>query len=176
MGTRFVAECMGTTSRLIPFQFSDAQAYALEFAQALMRPYALGGAVLEEGLKITAITKALQAQITVDYHGLAVGDQYYIKSDDSETFGMTEILDRFLTVVSVIDDNNFTVDIDSSNFSTFGSDTGTVRTGPPSAPPAPPTVPPVLVDPAPPPVGGGGGGGYLSGSGGAYWRPNVNYQ
>jgi hypothetical protein len=58
MGTRFVAECLSSTARLFPFQFSDEQGYALEFGQAYMRPLALGGAVLEEGLKVISITKA----------------------------------------------------------------------------------------------------------------------
>lgn len=157
MGTRYVAHALGTTSRLLPFQFSDDQAYALEFEQALMRPYALGGAILEEGLKVTAITRAANAQVTAAYHGYSVGDQLYFK----DIPGMVEINDRFLTVVSVIDDNNFTLDIDSTNFSLFvNTDTGTVRVGPPAAPPAPPTVPPVLTPPTGPDVGSGSSGGY----------------
>lgn len=173
MGTRFVAECLGNSSRLIPFQFSDTQAYALEFAQALMRPYALGGAVLETGLKITAITKAVQAQITIAYHGYSVGDPFYISSEDPETFGMSEILDRFLEIVEVVDDNNFKVNIDSRTFADFGTDDGEVNAGPPDPPPTPPTVPPVIVPPTPPPVTSGGGGGYSGGTGGGLiiWRP-----
>src|SRR5690349_19070969 len=112
MGTRFVAECLSSTARLFPFQFSDEQGYALEFGQAYMRPLALGGAILEEGLKITAITKDLQAKVTAAYHGYTAGKQIYIKSDDPAAFGMHEILDRWLTVMSVQDANNFTVNID----------------------------------------------------------------
>lgn len=163
MGTRFVAEALSTEARLFPFQFNDEQAYALEFGQAYMRPLALGGAVLEEGLKITAITKAANAKITAAYHDYKAGDQVYLKSDSSSTFGMHEILDRWLTVVSVVDTNNFTVDIDSSAFSAFGSDTGTVRTAPPPAPDPAPTVPPPATEPPPPEVGSGSGGGYGSG-------------
>lgn len=169
MGTRFVAECLDGESRLIPFQFSDTQAYALEFGQATMRPYALGGAILETGQKITAISKEFQAVITVAYHGLEVGDDYYITSEDPETFGMTEILDRFLMVTEVIDANNFRVNITSTNFSDFGSDTGEVRTGAPDPAPAPPTVPTPIPTPTPPPVSSGGGGGYGTGGG---WIPD----
>jgi hypothetical protein len=58
----------------------------------------------------------------------------------------------------VVNANNFTVDIDSTGFTTFIGDVGgTVRTGAPSAPPAPVVVPPVVTPPAPPATGGGGG-------------------
>jgi hypothetical protein len=160
MGTRFVAEALSPLSRLIPFQFSDDQAYALEFGQALMRPFALGGAVLETGLTVTAITKAANARITAAFHGYSVGSPVYLNG----ILGMVEINDRFLTVQSVIDDNNFTVDFDSRSAGTFTGDTGgTVRTGPPDPPPAAPTVPPVETDPTPPTVGGSSGGTYSGG-------------
>jgi len=165
MGTRFVAECLSTTAaRLLPFQFSDEQAYALEFGQAYMRPLALGGAVLEEGLLVTAITKAANAKITAAFHDYEVDDQVYL----SGITGMTEINDRFLTVVSVVDADNFTVDIDSTGFGTFtGSGGGTARVGAPPAPPAPPAVPDPIEPPPPPDLGSGGGGGYDDGGG---WR------
>jgi len=166
MGTRFVAECLGTSARLIPFQFNDEQAYALEFGQGYMRPLALGGAVLEEGLLVTAITKAANAKITAAFHAYEVGDPVYLTG----ITGMTQINDRFLTVVSVIDANNFTVDIDSTDFDTFtGSGGGTARVGSPPPPPPPPAVPPPPPPPPAPPVGSGSGGGY--GSGGGWERP-----
>lgn len=160
MGTRFVAKCLSSTARLLGFQFSDEQGYALEFGQAYMRPLALGGAVLEEGLKITAITKAANAKITAAYHGYPAGKQIYLTSDAPSTFGMVEILDRWLSVVSVINANNFTVNIDSTNFTIFGTDAGTVRGAPPAPPPAAPAVPPPATPPTPPVVGSGSGGGY----------------
>lgn len=160
MGTRFVAEALSQGSHLIPFQFSDDQAYVLENAQAKMRPFALGGSVLETGFKVTAITKAANARITSAYHGYHVGDQVYFTS----ILGMTEINDRFLTIVSIIDANNFTVNFDSTNASTFTGDTGVVNSAPPPSPRPPPTVPPPSTPPAPPPTGSGSGGGYDGGS------------
>jgi hypothetical protein len=74
-GLRFVAEALSRHRSLIPFQFSDEQAYVQEFAQGTMRPLALGGAVLEAGLKVTAITKAVQCQVTAAFHGYSVGDR-----------------------------------------------------------------------------------------------------
>jgi hypothetical protein len=179
MGTRFVAEALSSTARLFPFQFSDEQGYALEFGQAYMRPLALGGAVLEEGLRVTAITQAATAQITAAYHGYEVGQQVYLTSDDPATFGMFEILDRWLTILTVPDDDNFTVDIDTTGFSAFGTDTGTVRVGAPPAPPADPVVPPPAPEPEEPVVGSGSSGGYTSGGGGGgqpIWERNPYEQ
>jgi hypothetical protein len=167
-GTRFIVEALSASSRLIPFQFSDDQAYAHEFAQAIFRPFALGGAVLETGLKVTAITNAANAQVTVAFHGYSVGDTVYFKDQQ----GMTEINDRFLTVVSVIDDNNFTVDFDSTDAGVWiGPDTGQVNTAPPAAPPPPPTVPPPETPPTSPDVGSSSSGYQspdISGSGGIW--------
>jgi hypothetical protein len=115
MGTRFVAQAISDAAKLIAFQFNDDQGYALELGQAYMRPLALGGTVLEEGLLVTAITNAATAQITAAFHGYAVGDQIYLAGIE----GMPDINDRFLTVLSVSDDDNFTVDYDSTASGTF---------------------------------------------------------
>jgi hypothetical protein len=164
MGTRFVVESPSAVAKLFPFQFSDEQGYALLFSQALMQPLALGGAILEGGLKITAITQAANAQITAAFHGYAVGDKVYLKSDDPDTFGMTEILERPLTVLTTPTANTFTVDIDSTGFTPFaGPDTGTVNAGPPAPPPTPPVVPTPAPEPPPVTVGSGSGGGYTGG-------------
>jgi hypothetical protein len=177
MGTRFVAEALSTTARLLPFQFSDEQGYALEFGQAYMRPLALGGTVLEGGLKVTAITKAVNAKITAAYHGYSIGDQVYLESEDGVAFGMAEILDRWLTVLSVPDANNFTVDINSTGFSTFGTDVGTINSGPPPAPPPPPTVPAPAPEPEPPVIGSGSGGSYVDDGGGEpVWSYDRNFK
>jgi hypothetical protein len=116
-GMRFVAEALEGDNpvRLLPFQFSLTQAYALELGQAYMRPAALGGLVLETKYKVTAITKAVNAQITSAYHGYSVGEQVFF----SGITGMTQINGRFGIVQSVVDANNFTVDIDTRGFSTF---------------------------------------------------------
>lgn len=172
MGTRFVAEALKSSARLIPFQFSDEQAYALEMGQAYMRPLALGGAVLEQELKVIAITKADKAQLTVHYHGYVYGDKIYLKN----ITGMVEINDRWLTVLSVIDASNFTVDFDSRDSGTFtGSGGGIDRAAPPSSPPSPPTVPDPLPPPTPPDIGSGGSGGYDGGSGTPVWSGGIGF-
>lgn len=157
MGTRFVVEALSNPSRLIPFQFSDDQAYALEFSQATMRPLALGGAVLEAGLVVTAITKAANALITASNHGYSVGDQVYLL----DIVGMVEIIGRVLTVLTVPTANTFTVNINSTNFTTFaGSGGGVTNVVTPPPAPVPPVVPPVYIPPAPPPIASSSGGTY----------------
>jgi hypothetical protein len=157
MGTRFVAEVFDSSQpvRLLPFQFSIEQAYALEMGQGYMRASALGGMVLNEELAIVGITKALQAQVTAALHAYSVGDQVYFKG----VVGMDEINGRTGRVVAVTGADTFTVDIDTRAFGTFVSATGGItRVAPPPAPPEPPVVPPVVDPPEPPETGGGGGG------------------
>lgn len=155
-GTRLVAEVYDASepTRLIPFQFSLEQAYALEMGQGYMRPAALGGIVLNEELAVTGITKANPAEITVPFHGYSTNDQVILSGQE----GMTEINGRILTVLASTGDNSFTVDLDSRGFGTWaGSSGGITRTEAPDPDPAPPVVPPVSPPPPPPPVGGGGG-------------------
>jgi hypothetical protein len=155
-GTRLVTKAYDSTLpvRLFPFQFSLTQAYALEMGQGYLRLAANGGMVLEQLTTITAITKAVNAQVTMAFHGYSVGDQIYFNA----VLGMTEINGLTGTVQSVPDANTFTVDIDSRGFSTFTGDSGGItNTGPPASPPTPPTVPPPVTSPSPPATGGGGG-------------------
>jgi hypothetical protein len=160
-GTRFVAEALSSASHPIPFQFSDDQAYILEMAQQVMRPLALGGAVLQEGLTITAISQEVNALVTAAFHGYTVNQQVYIADTP-----MIEINDRFLTVVAVVDDNNFRVNFDSRNATAFTVDGsgGIVRTAPPAAPTPPPATPTPTPAPTPPPVTSGGDGSYVGGT------------
>ncbi len=156
-GTRLVAEVYDSSEpvRLIPFQFSLDQAYALEMGQGYMRPAALGGIVLHEELAVTGITKANPAQITAAFHGYSAGDQVILYGQA----GMTEINGRILTVVASTGTNTFTVDLDTSGFGTWTANTGGITRGaPPDPDPTPPPVPAPTPSPTPPPVGGGGGG------------------
>jgi hypothetical protein len=94
-GTRFVAEVFDATKpvRLVPFQFSLDQTYALEFGQGYMRPAAGGGMVLEEELAITGATQANPVQISAANHAYAAGDQVFL----SGIAGMTELNGRTFT-------------------------------------------------------------------------------
>lgn len=159
-GLRLVDEVVDDSEeqRLIPFEFSLDQTYALEFGQALMSPCALGGRVLEEELKIFDISAAANAQIEIPFHGYEVGDRIYITgvanvsgAPDEEQMGFL-LNDRWWTVVSVVDVDNFTINADTTG-RTFVLDTGDgiTRTEAPSAPSAP-TVPEPVAPPPPPPT------------------------
>jgi hypothetical protein len=144
-------------TRMLPFTFSTGQSYALLFGQATMRPLALGGAVLSEGYGITGITRANPGVVTAPFHGLSTGDEVFITGVE----GMTEINGRVFKV-TVIDDDTFSIGIDTSGFTAFTGDDGDVRTGAPTPAPTPPPVPAPTPTPTPPPtVPPGGGGGSL---------------
>jgi hypothetical protein len=143
-GFRLVGELDSITSspRYLPFQYNVEQAYIMALDEGYMRLLALGGMVLEDNLRITAITKAANAQITAAFHAYLVGEKVYFHG----VTGMTEINGRTGTVVSVIDADNFTVNLDTTGFTTFVSSDGIVRGGAPAPTPAPtpPPVPPAL--------------------------------
>lgn len=145
-GTRMVSEVKDDTggNDLIPFQYSIDLPYVLEMGQGYMRPLAKGGAVVEEDLSITAITQAAQAQVTAAFHDYEVGEDIYFTNIQ----GMEEINEMIGQVTSVVDVNNFKVNIDTTNFTAFtGTSSGIVRTSAPPAPPTPPTVPAVVPPP-----------------------------
>lgn len=151
-GTRFVYKLPGP-GKLFPFTFSTDQPYALAFTQGSMRPAAFGGMVLEEHLEIIAITNAKPAQVTIPYHGYAAGEEFLARGVE----GMTDINERVLKILAVINEHNFTVDLDTTSFGTFtGSGGGTLRTSAPPPPPPDPVVPPPVNPPEPPNTGGGG--------------------
>jgi hypothetical protein len=158
MGTRLVAEVADASQpvRLLPFQFSLEQTYALEMGQGYMRAAANGGMVLEEDLAITGITSASQAVVASAYHGFAVGDQVYLTGGLGE---MGELLNhRFWKVVSVPDAGHYTINADTRAVAFSGWEGGITRTAPPDPPEPDPVVPPPVTPPLPPVVGGGGSG------------------
>lgn len=151
-----ITATMNSPVRLMPFQFSLEQTYALEMGHGYMRPAALGGLVIEEKLAIESITRGATTTVKAAYHAYSVGDQVYFNGVE----GMIELNGRIGRVVSVGDSAHFTVDIDSTGFTAFTGDTGGVtRADAPVPPPPPPPVPPPPPPPPPPNTGGGGGGG-----------------
>jgi len=67
---------------------------------------------------ITAITNATNAQVTTSFaHGYLSGLIVRILVPDLR-FGMIQA-DKKVGTITVIDDTNFTIDIDSNNFDTF---------------------------------------------------------
>lgn len=158
-GLRFVSEVYddGNPVRLMPFQFSLTQTYALEMGQGYMRVASGGGMVLNEELAITGMTSANPVTVTAAYHGYSAGDQVFI----SGQIGPWAVLNgRFWTVLASTGTNTFTIDFDASGFAAWTASTGGItRSGAPAPDPTPPVVPDPVEPDVPPDVGGGGGGG-----------------
>lgn len=162
LGTRIVYEIKDGPKRLLPFEYSLDFTYALLFGQGNMRPATGGGMVLETALTITAATQTDPIQITAAFHGLSDGDEVFFSGLE----GMTELNGRF-EFVTVIDDDNYTIDVDGAGFGAFTGDTGGItRAEAPDPLPDPPVVPDPVDPPELPPVGGGGHGGTGGGLGG----------
>lgn len=150
-GTEIVGEVLDATEpvRLIPFQFSLTQAYALEMGQGYMAPCAFGGRVLEEELAITGVSLAANAQITAAYHGYSIGNRVWLSGIAGELGSLLN--NRFWQVVSVVDADNFTINANTVGLAAFTAATGGVtRTEAPDPDPTPPTVPDPVAPDEPP--------------------------
>ena len=107
----------GGQVRIINFEFSDTQAYVLEFGNNYIRIFKDGGLVTEATTAITAITKANPAVVTANSHGLSNGDRVFIAS----VGGMTEVNNREFTVAGATTNTFQLSGIDSSAFTTYTS-------------------------------------------------------
>lgn len=80
-GTIFVNYTNGNLPGiLIPFKFSDQQAYIIEATNLKFRFFTQNGAVLEANKTITAITQANPGVITSNGHGFNNGDMVFVNS------------------------------------------------------------------------------------------------
>jgi hypothetical protein len=70
---------------------------------------------------ITAINREPQAQITVPSHGFTTADQGVTSVMFQQVRGMTQINGLPGRIQTIVDANNFTVDIDTTNFFTYTS-------------------------------------------------------
>lgn len=144
-------------ARLIPFQFSVSQAYAIELGHLTMRFVANGGYVLGKELRVLSIIPdpAGGRAVMDGPHGFRIGMEVYFTGIQ----GMTELNGRTARINGVSVDQ-FTFDIDVSGFGAFTGATGGVAgdaeggTGGNPAPPPPdePTPPPppfVDIEPLP---------------------------
>jgi hypothetical protein len=144
-GFEFVGEVRDSSHlvRLIPFQFTLGQAYAIEFGNMTARFATRGGYLLETSLTIQNITNSNPAVVTCDAHGYTTGNSVYF----SGIQGMQNMNGRTL-FVTVIDANTFSVPVDTTNFGVFSGDTGGIAgnanggVGGQPADPVAPTVPP----------------------------------
>ena len=107
----------GGKVRLINFEFSDEQAYVLEFGANYVRFFKDGGILTEATTNITAITKANPAVVTAASHGLNNGDRVFIAS----VGGMTEVNNKEFTVANKTTNTFELSGINSSAFTTYTS-------------------------------------------------------
>lgn len=157
-GTHLVSEVLNSSepNRLLPFQFSLTQTYALEMGQGYMSPCANGGRLIETELAVTGVTRAAHAKITAAFHGYSAGNRVFLSGIAGEIGALLN--GRTWTVVSVVDDNNFTIDADTTGLVAFTTATGgETRTALPDPDPVPPTVPDPVPPPDPPVIIPGGG-------------------
>jgi hypothetical protein len=123
-GTTFAAEVKTSSAktRLIPFEFSTEQSYALEFGNLYIRFYKDNGAILESNKTITGITQADPGVVSITSHGYSNGDTVVI----SGVVGMTEVNGKRFKVANV-NTNDFElqdidgVDIDTTSFTAYTS-------------------------------------------------------
>lgn len=101
-GSRFVAPAFSdsTKSRLIDFQFSTVQTYALEFANAKLRFFTGRSRVVENAKNITGITQANPGVITSVAHGYSNGDALVL----ADIVGMTELNGKEVVVAGATTD------------------------------------------------------------------------
>lgn len=118
-GSMFVDAVVDHTkrSRLIPFQFSTVQTYALEFADQKMRVIKDGGYVLETAKNITGITQANPAVVTSNAHGFSNGDEVFIAG----VVGMTQVNGRRFTVAGAAANTFQLSGINSSGYTAYSS-------------------------------------------------------
>lgn len=116
-GLAWVGEVYDSTarSRLVSFQFSQVQAYILEFANQAMRVIMNGGYVLNTAINISAITNANPGVVTANSHGFSNGDNVWIAG----VVGMTQI-NRRRFVVAGATTNTFQLSgINTSAYGTY---------------------------------------------------------
>ena len=104
-------------ARLINFEFSDEQAYVLEFGENYIRFYKDGGILTEATTSITAITSANPAVVTAASHGLSNGDRVFIKN----VGGMSEVNNLEFTVAGATTNTFELSGIDSSGYTAYTS-------------------------------------------------------
>jgi len=107
----------GGKVRLIHFEFSDVQAYVLEFGANYIRIFKDGGIVTETQKNITAATAADPVVVTSAGHGYSNGDRVYI----TEVAGMVELNNREFTVANKTTDTFELSGVDGSAFAAYSS-------------------------------------------------------
>jgi hypothetical protein len=118
-GTYFAGRSKdGGKVRLMDFEFSDEQAYVLEFGANYIRFYKDGGLLTETSQNITAVTQANPAVVTITSHTFTNGDRIFV----SGVAGMTQLNNREFTVANATANTFELSGIDSTGFDAYTSD------------------------------------------------------
>lgn len=107
----------GGKVRLINFEFSDEQAYVLEFGANYIRFYKDGGLLTEASQNITGVTQANPAVVTIASHTFTNGDRIFI----SGVVGMTQLNNREFTVANTTTNTFELSGINSTSFDAYTS-------------------------------------------------------
>ena len=117
-GTKYAGTSKdGGKVRLIDFQFSDEQAYVLEFGENYIRFFKDGGILTEATKTISGATAADPVVITATAHGYSNGDRVFIK----DVVGMVELNNREFTVANQTANTFELSGIDGSGFTAYSS-------------------------------------------------------
>ena len=117
-GTYFAGRSKdGGKVRLISFEFSDEQAYVLEFGANYIRFFKDGGILTEATTAITGITQANPAVVTAASHGLSNGDRVFITS----VAGMSQVNNLEFTVANSTTNTFELSGINSTGFDAYTS-------------------------------------------------------
>lgn len=107
----------GGQVRLVNFEYSDEQAYVLEFGNNYIRFFKDGGILTESQKTITGATAANPVVVTASSHGYSNGDRVFI----TEVTGMTELNNREFTVANKTTNTFELSGIDGSAFTAYSS-------------------------------------------------------
>jgi hypothetical protein len=107
----------GGKVKLVNFEFSDEQAYVLEFGANYIRFFKDGGILTETTTSITAITQANPAVVTAAGHGLSNGDRVFI----SGVAGMSQLNNLEFTVAGQTTNTFELSGVDSAGFDAYTS-------------------------------------------------------
>jgi len=96
-GTKYAGSSKdGGKVRLIPFEYSDEQAYVLEFGANYIRYFKDGGILTEATESISGATQANPVVLTITGTSLSNGDRIFVK----DVAGMVELNNREFTVAN----------------------------------------------------------------------------
>ena len=117
-GTKYAGTSKdGGKVRLINFEYSDEQAYVLEFGANYIRFFKDGGILTEATEAISGATQANPVVLTITGHSLSNGDRIFVK----DVGGMVELNNREFTVANAATNTIELSGIDGTGFTAYTS-------------------------------------------------------